>query len=84
MPQRLRIALGALGFGLALPVTAAGANENLSFTQRLAIYRACRADLDRNCPSAGTDAGRIRTCLITHQRSLSQTCITTLRASGAR
>lgn len=84
MPHRLWIALGALVFGLVLPVMAAGANETLSFAQRLAIYRACKPDLDRNCPSAGTDAGRIRTCLTTHQRSLSQTCVTTLRASGAR
>ncbi|MFN3853149.1 MAG: cysteine rich repeat-containing protein [Phreatobacter sp.] len=84
MPHRLSIAIGALGLALALPVTAAGANENLSFAQRLAIYRACKADLDRNCPSAGTDAGRIRACLTTHQRSLSQTCLATLQASGAR
>lgn len=84
MPHRPCFALGAFGFALALPVTAAGANENLSFAQRLAIYRACKADLDRNCPSVGTDAGRIRACLTTHQRSLSQPCLTTLQASGAR
>lgn len=84
MSHRIRIAIAALGLGLALPAPAAVASETLSFTQRLAIYRACKPDLDRNCPSAGTDAARIRTCLTTHQRSLSESCRTTIRATGAR
>lgn len=84
MPHRIRIALAVLAPALALSAHAAAASENLSFTQRLAIYRACKPDLDRNCPSAGTDAARIRACLTTHQRSLSEGCRTTLRSTGAR
>lgn len=68
--------------GLAGPATAQG--ESLSLSQRLAVYRACKPDLDRNCPDAGTNAGRIRACLITHQRSLSGTCRSTILSTGAR
>jgi hypothetical protein len=64
------------------PVAAQG--DNLSFSQRVAVYRACKPDLDRHCPDAGRDAGRIRACLTANQARLAGGCTSAIRATGAR
>ncbi|MBL8569650.1 MAG: hypothetical protein JNK84_11275 [Phreatobacter sp.] len=68
----------------ALPISAFAQGESLSFSQRLAVYRACKPDLDRHCPDAGRDAGRIRACLTANQTRLSADCTSTVRQTGAR
>jgi hypothetical protein len=66
------------------PLPALAQNENLSFSQRVAIYRACKPDLDRRCPDAGRDSTRVSSCLRTHQAQLSQGCVAAVRQTGAR
>jgi hypothetical protein len=58
--------------------------ESLSFSQRVAVYRACKPDLDRHCPDAGRDADRIRACLTANQARLAGGCTTAIPATGAR
>ncbi len=69
---------------LLAPLPAFAQNENLSFSQRVAIYRACKPDLDRRCPDAGRDSARVSTCLRTHQAQLSPGCVSAVRQTGAR
>ncbi|KAF0124840.1 MAG: hypothetical protein FD152_2903 [Xanthobacteraceae bacterium] len=66
------------------PLPAIAQNENLSFSQRVAIYRACKPDLDRRCPDAGRDSARVSSCLRTHQAQLSEGCVAAVRQTGAR
>ncbi len=47
---RLLPALLALA---AVSAPALAQNENLSFSQRMSIYRACKPDIDAKCPNAG-------------------------------
>ncbi len=79
--MRAPICLAAL-FLMTAPAAAQG--ENLSFSQRVAVYRACKPDLDRHCPDAGRDAGRIRACLTANQSRLAGGCTSAIRATGAR
>lgn len=73
---------------LLMLVTATGPalaqQANLSFSQRLQVYRACKPDLDRHCPDAGRDSGRISTCLRANQNQLSSGCVAAVRETGAR
>jgi len=72
---------------LAVCCTSAAAlaqNENLSFSQRMSIYRACKPDLDAKCPNAGTDSARVSACLRTNQSQLSEGCVTAIRQAGVR
>lgn len=66
------------------PLPALAQNEPLSFSQRIAVYRACKPDLDRRCPDAGRDSVRVSTCLRTHQAQLSAGCVAAVRQTGAR
>ena len=68
----------------ALSVPALAQNENLSFSQRMSIYRACKPDLDAKCPNAGTDSARVSACLRTNQSQLSEGCVTAIRQAGVR
>jgi hypothetical protein len=79
--MRLLPALLALA---ALSVPALAQNENLSFSQRMSIYRACKPDLDAKCPNAGTDSARVSACLRTNQSQLSEGCVTAIRQAGVR
>lgn len=77
--------LAALTMALAgLSMPAMAQSDGLSFSQRLAVYRSCKPDLDRHCPGAGRDTGRIRACLTTNQTRLSGDCTSTIRQTGAR
>ena len=76
---RLLPALLALA---ALSAPALAQNENLSFSQRMSIYRACKPDLDAKCPNAGTDSARVSACLRTNQSQLSEGCVTAIRQAG--
>ncbi|WP_163574492.1 cysteine rich repeat-containing protein, partial [Klebsiella pneumoniae] len=68
-----------------MPAVAQSAAENsLSFTQKLAIYRACRADLNQHCPEAGTSGPRIEACLRTNKTRLTEACRTTILQTGLR
>ncbi|MBX9989869.1 cysteine rich repeat-containing protein [Phreatobacter oligotrophus] len=78
---RLLPALLALA---ALSAPALAQNENLSFSQRMSIYRACKPDLDAKCPNAGTDSARVSACLRTNQSQLSEGCVTAIRQAGVR
>lgn len=78
---RLLPALLALA---ALSTPALAQNENLSFSQRMSIYRACKPDLDAKCPNAGTDSARVSACLRTNQSQLSEGCVTAIRQAGVR
>lgn len=79
--RRLLPALLALA---ALSAPALAQNENLSFSQRMSIYRACKPDLDAKCPNAGTDSARVSACLRTNQSQLSESCVTAIRQAGVR
>ncbi|PTM57108.1 cysteine rich repeat-containing protein [Phreatobacter oligotrophus] len=79
--MRLLPALLALA---ALSAPALAQNENLSFSQRMSIYRACKPDLDAKCPNAGTDSARVSACLRTNQSQLSEGCVTAIRQAGVR
>ncbi|QCK88460.1 hypothetical protein E8L99_23225 [Phreatobacter aquaticus] len=71
--------------GLALIAPAALAQEpNLSFSQKVQIYRACKPDLDRHCPDAGRDSTRVNACLRANQNRLASGCVTTIREAGFR
>ena len=78
---RLLPALLALA---ALSAPALAQNENLSFSQRMSIYRACKPDLDAKCPNAGTDSALVSACLRTNQSQLSEGCVTAIRQAGVR
>lgn len=68
-----------------MPAAAQSAAENsLSFTQKLAIYRACRADLNQHCPGIGTDGPRVEACLRTNKTRLTEGCRTTILETGLR
>jgi hypothetical protein len=82
MTRRTVVALVLLS-ALA-PLPALGQAENLSFSQRMSIYRACKPDLDAKCPSAGTDSARVSACLRSNQAQLSQSCTTAIRQAGLR
>jgi hypothetical protein len=79
--MRLLPALLALA---TLSAPALAQNENLSFSQRMAVYRACKPDIDSKCPNAGTDSARVSACLRTNQSQLSEGCVTAIRQAGAR
>ncbi|QCI63652.1 cysteine rich repeat-containing protein [Phreatobacter stygius] len=69
------------------PMPVAGqavAESNLSFSQKLSIYRACRADLNQHCPDAGTDGAKIEACLRANQTRLTPDCRTAIIGTGAR
>jgi len=68
----------------AAPLPALSQTENLSFLQRISIYRACKPDLDRRCPDAGQDSARVSVCLRTHQAQLAAGCLAAIRQTGAR
>ena len=75
----------ALIAGLAFVASPALAQEaNLSFSQKVQIYRACKPDLDRHCPEAGRDSGRVNACLRANQSRLAAACVTTIREAGIR
>lgn len=80
----LRPAIALVVAAAFLPVPALGQSENLSFSQRMGIYRACKADLDSKCPSAGTDSARVSACLRSNQAQLSPPCVTAIRQAGLR
>jgi hypothetical protein len=66
----------------AMPAVAQEAN--LSFSQRIQIYNACKSDLDRHCPEAGTDSARVSACLRANQNRLATPCVTRIREAGIR
>jgi Cysteine rich repeat len=74
----------AILIGLFLaPVVAEAQERPLSWSQKLQVYQACRADLRRQCPEAGMDPGRIAACLRTHHKELSETCLARIRVALA-
>lgn len=79
----MRLAALTIAF-VSLSMPAMAQSDSLSFSQRLAVYRACKPDLDRHCPDAGRDADRVRACLTANQTRLSGDCTSTIRQSGAR
>jgi hypothetical protein len=82
MTRHTVLALALASVLAPLPASAQG--ENLSFSQRMSIYRACKPDLDAKCPSAGTDSARVSACLRSNQAQLSQPCTTAIRQAGLR
>lgn len=76
--------LAAFVIAACASAPAAAQNENLSFSQRMSIYRACKPDLDAKCPNAGTDSARVSACLRTNQSQLSDGCVTAIRQAGVR
>jgi hypothetical protein len=82
MTRQTVIALALLASLAPFPALAQG--ENLSFSQRMSIYRACKPDLDAKCPSAGTDSARVSACLRSNQSQLSQSCTAAIRQAGLR
>ena len=71
---------------VSIPTAAAAqsGSENLSFMQRVGIYRACKPDLEKLCPEAGTRSEAVSVCLRQNQTRLSQRCVTTIREAGVR
>jgi hypothetical protein len=71
---------------LLVPTSAAAqsGSENLSFMQRVGIYRACKPDLEKLCPEAGTRSEAVSVCLRQNQNRLSPRCVTTIREAGVR
>ncbi|MDP2801113.1 MAG: cysteine rich repeat-containing protein [Phreatobacter sp.] len=84
MTRRPFIAVALVIAAAVTPLPALGQNENLSFSQRMGIYRACKADLDSKCPSAGTDSAQVSACLRTNQAQLSTPCVAAIRQAGLR
>lgn len=69
-----------LGTALALSVLAQGVTPTYAYSERL--RNACYEDYVRFCPSYKENSPKLRSCMRSHGRSLSKTCIRALIDAG--
>ncbi|MCO6185093.1 cysteine rich repeat-containing protein [Rhizobium sp. L1K21] len=74
MKNSLLLKLAVIPSVFATPVFADSAQQ-ISRTEMMKLYFACKADIDKFCSGIEPGEGRLAMCLGEHKADVSQTCI---------